>query len=901
MVATKYVTQSGGRRLLIRFIAAFFMIIFMSAGLCASSFAAKKVADVLIINSYHSSLLWSKNIYTGVKSVMETLPFPVDIHSEFMDTKYIYTSDYLDMLENLYRVKYSGSKPDIIIASDDNALAFLVERGERIFPGVPTVFMGVNDFDKSKLKGRRDITGVVENLSIAGTIDVALRLYPRTNKVVAYASKLPTALYDSKIFLKTQKEFAGRVKLELKSGMTLESIAEDISKLPQDTVVLILSFLRSANGRTQSLVNSAAKLSAVNSIPIFSFWDFMLGHGIVGGQLVSGVSQGEIAGGIAARILEGEKPEQIPVVRNSSNKYMFDGVQLKRLGYNPAGLPHDAIIINEEQSFYSQHKGKVWGTFAVFFVMGTVIILFWRSATARKDAELELLRSKEIYDLAAKGTNDGIWDWDKSSDQVFFSPRWKEILGYKEDEILNDIEEWKSRIHADDYNRVIKANDDFFLQGGDRFQIEYRMQAKDGSYRWIMGRGSCLRDEDGQPYRIAGAHTDITERKKDEEELHRLRNYLESIINSMPSILVGVDNDGLISLWNSKAEELTGLSSEKACGMKFSLAFPVIADDYDRIMSAIKAGVMLVDPPRVLNLKDESRYRELAVFPLNCDGKCGAVIRIDDVTQRVRLEQMMVQTEKMMSLGGLAAGMAHEINNPLAGILGNLHNLRRRFYSDLSSNEETAKSVGLSLEVMRAYLDKRDIPKLLDGIANSAGRAATIVRNMLSFSRKSEKLFEYHNIEQLLEETLELASSDYDLTRSYDFKKIEIVRNYASSLPAVYCDGTEIRQVFLNLIKNAAEATAEKEYEDDNAHIYLSTEVDSEMVVIVVEDNGPGLTEEQQKRVFEPFYTSKPVGSGTGLGLSVSYFIITDQHKGIMQVESSAGEWTRFIIRLPAG
>jgi PAS domain S-box-containing protein len=124
----------------------------------------------------------------------------------------------------------------------------------------------------------------------------------------------------------------------------------------------------------------------------------------------------------------------------------------------------------------------------------------------------------ERYELALRGTNDGVWDWDRSTDQVYYSPRWKEIIGYQDHEIPNSIEEWKTRIHPEDYQRVMAANDSFFSSDASNFSVEYRLRHKDGTYRWILGRGACMRDEHGTPYRIAGAHTDITAFRKAQEQ-----------------------------------------------------------------------------------------------------------------------------------------------------------------------------------------------------------------------------------------------------------------------------------------------------------------------------------------------------------------------------------------------
>ena len=384
-----------------------------------------------------------------------------------------------------------------------------------------------------------------------------------------------------------------------------------------------------------------------------------------------------------------------------------------------------------------------------------------------------------------------------------------------------------------------------------------------------------------------------------ENNLRNLRNYLSNIINSMPSMLIGVSPDGIITQWNLEAEKVTGCSIEGAIGKHVKDVVPHLANEMDRIHTAISTK------QKQTNLKQthtpdyrDVHYEDITIYPLIADGVEGAVIRIDDVTERVRLEQMMVQSEKMMSVGGLAAGMAHEINNPLAAILGHIHNINRRIFGNLKQNEAVAAKCDVSLEDVRKYLNARDISKMLDSVQESGHRAATIVSNMLNFSRKSEKLIGSFNLSKLLDKTLELASNDYDLKKQYDFRKIEIVRQYEHDIPNVYCDGNEIQQVFLNLLKNGAEAMAEKDYHGDHPKFILRIKKKDSMVEVEIEDNGPGMNEKTRLRIFEPFYTTKKVGQGTGLGLSVSYFIITDQHHGTMEVESEPDLWTRFTLRL---
>ena len=166
-------------------------------------------------------------------------------------------------------------------------------------------------------------------------------------------------------------------------------------------------------------------------------------------------------------------------------------------------------------------------------------------------------------------------------------------------------------------------------------------------------------------------------------------------------------------------------------------------------------------------------------------------------------------------------------------------------------------------------------PDMIDAINESGRRIATIIDNMLSFACKSEDQKSSHNITTLLNKTIDLAATDYDMEKKYDFRQIEIRKEYAEDLPMILCEGVKIQQVLLNILRNGAQAMHSAGIDKPQFIIRTMVEKDKQMVTIEVEDNGPGIDEETRKRVFEPFFTTKPVGEGTGLGLSVSYFIIS--------------------------
>ncbi|MET0088099.1 MAG: ATP-binding protein [Sedimenticola sp.] len=272
---------------------------------------------------------------------------------------------------------------------------------------------------------------------------------------------------------------------------------------------------------------------------------------------------------------------------------------------------------------------------------------------------------------------------------------------------------------------------------------------------------------------------------------------------------------------------------------------------------------------------------------------------VQDITEKKRLQGLLLQTEKMMSVGGLAAGMAHELNNPLGGILHGIQNIERRLSPDLPKNREIAEAMGLELATVWQYLEQREIGRFLQGITESGERAALIVQNMLQFSRKPEVVLQPENLALLVDATLELTAVDYDLQKKYDFRDIEIVRDYDSTVGPVPCIKSELQQVLLNLFRNAAQAFQAMDEPGRSPRITVRIRQEHELACIEVEDNGPGMEEDVLGRIFEPFFTTREIGEGTGLGLSVSYFIVTQEHKGELRVESEPGEGTRFMLCLP--
>ncbi|MBN2341321.1 MAG: PAS domain-containing protein [Deltaproteobacteria bacterium] len=294
---------------------------------------------------------------------------------------------------------------------------------------------------------------------------------------------------------------------------------------------------------------------------------------------------------------------------------------------------------------------------------------------------------------------------------------------------------------------------------------------------------------------------------------------------------------------------------------------------------------------------------ELHSFPMK-DPQSGEIIGVvefvRDITARRRNQEIILQSEKMMSVGGLAAGMAHEINNPLAGISQNIDVLVRRLTDmNLPANIAAAESIGIPLESIRAFMERREIPHMLASIKESSVRISDIVSNMLSFARKADDMSAPCHPGELVDEVLELARTDYNLKQNYDFKNVTVQRNIDQNLPVVICQKSKIQQVLLNLLMNAAHAVFASNCDTPTISVRVSVFEALGQLQIEIEDNGIGMDADVRDRIFEPFFTTKAPGIGTGLGLSVSYFIITEDHKGTIDVFSAPGKGTTFRIRLP--
>jgi PAS domain S-box-containing protein len=527
--------------------------------------AAQTAPRLLILNSYHQGFAWSDAEQAGfLKRIQEAHPV-IDVPIEYLDTKRYPAAGDLARMKAFLADKYRGKTFDLVVALDNPALEMLLRFRSELFADSPVVFAGVSDFRQFLSPGAR-ITGVAEKQNVQDTLQIALTLHPRVREVLV--------LDDDTISGRTSRReaeaiaplFADRARIRFLPPCTFAEAGAQIASLPQDAMVFIHSYSTDRAGLSLSLAESTRLLTAAARVPVYAGHETRLGFGVVGGYLLGGRDHGRRAAELALRVAAGEDPAAIPVDTTSTARPMFDYRQLKRFGVPVQRLPAGSTIINRPESILDKYRELVIGTFLVLAVLLILVTSLVVAIFRRRQAEATLKLNEERLRVALEGTTDGIWDWNLTSGQVYFSPRYFTMLGYEPGEFPASYESWRKLLHAEDREAAEKALRQALAQHRP-FSFEFRLKAKSGEWRWILGRGKTVAlDEKGEAARVAGSHSDITERKRAEESLRLSVTRIQTVINNAPIILYSFDQQGTFTFSDGQALAGMGLKPGEMVG-----------------------------------------------------------------------------------------------------------------------------------------------------------------------------------------------------------------------------------------------------------------------------------------------------------------------------------------------
>lgn len=491
------------------------------------------------------------------------------------------------------------------------------------------------------------------------------------------------------------------------------------------------------------------------------------------------------------------------------------------------------------------------------------------------------------------------------------------VFGIGKDELIGkNMEELKENFQGLNFAYHIQQNNEFLSRPEIDYQYEDEiLNLPDGRVEYIVHYRKTLYDKSGNPSGIIGINVVRTEEKKRENEIKSAYRYINNIIDSIESILIGANTNDEIIIWNKKAEEIFAIPASDAVGKK--VAGFDINWDWSKIYSGIADSISSDDPVFIDNLvftskEGQNRLLGISINAIKDEGGIfdGFLIFGADITERKKAEAEFMQAQKLQSIGQLAAGIAHEINTPVQYVSDNIHFLKNSFsgllalfndYRSIVENDKYDKTGSESLEAVSRKFNELDgdfiiteIPGALSQCLDGLAHITRIVKSMRNLSHPEKADISSINLNQLIQDVKTISRNEWKYAADFEVKtddSIPLLSGYAGDLSGV----------FLNLIINSVHAIEEaiesKRY--DMGRIVIETQNHGDRIKVLISDNGMGIPEKIKNRIFDPFFTTKQVGKGTGQGLSISHSIIYEKHGGSIEVESEYGSGTQFTLSIP--
>ncbi|MFO7978074.1 MAG: PAS domain S-box protein [Bacteroidales bacterium] len=727
---------------------------------------------VLVIHSYHSSFAWTDNITRGIDSAFSQTVPQASLTVEFLDSKRKFTPGYQEKIKEVLAHKFKDDYFDMIILSDDDARDFMLRYGEEIFPGVPVVFCGINDYEGQGGNNGSPMSGVLEKIDFNGTMDLAVDFFPGTRQVIVVGDHTRTSKDLAAMVMQQGKKDYPEMEFILMNDMPLDQIIARTNAIKQPAIIILLPYTTCTDGKIIPPELAVERLSQENHLPLFGFWDFMFPHGVLAGKVVSGFQQGYHAAVIAIDILQGEKA--LGEVKEENPTYIYlDHAQLKKYDIPKSSWPQPATIVNEPPDFITRYRsslliilgllvlgsifilimfiyqrrikkalgdqlafqhtlmdalpnptyyvdtaGKIVGCNLAFEkqtgwdrkkalgqpimkilpqmkqewfleqVLGTLHsglsqsfesqvitaggntrdVYFFQSAyfdqqghprgvvgsfmdiTTQKHYIETIRQNEERYALVMRATLDGIWDINLQKNTLFVSSRAKEIFGYPDHQIKEDISQFFDMVLPEHRMMIRRKVVGLIKKQYLNFEVELCMRNHSGHPIWISVHALGVFSPSGKILRVTGSISDIQRRKAMELELRRWHDIFR---NTKMGIAIGEPHSANLVMVNPSFAQMHGYSTQELAGKPIATVFA-----HEGKKALVEHAMQKAHEEGHYIMEADHLTKDGRTFPVMVDitsvkNKSGTVlyriVNCQDISQRKQQQKELLQQKNYIS------------------------------------------------------------------------------------------------------------------------------------------------------------------------------------------------------------------------------------------------------------
>jgi PAS domain S-box-containing protein len=479
---------------------------------------------ILILNEGNPSYPAMRIINQGIQTALSNSPYRLELYSESLDAGLFPDPTVQQEFRDFYIRKYQNRQPDVIITVGPTALKFMQEAHQRAFPGVPIVFCEPLGNAPSTPALDSDFTGVESDMAPAQTLQIALKLRPGTEHVVVLGGVSDQDKHEQARLKQQIKGITDHLDITYMTDVAVPELPEHLKHLQPHSLVLLLSYASDVTGTVHKSNEIGPLVAAAANAPVFSFYDVYLNHGEVGGYLSNLSEQGKVAGGMALKILQGERPQDIPRVKGV-NTYMFDWRAVKRWDLKESEIPPGSIILNRQPTPWELYKSYIVGGASLILLEALLIGGLWWQRAKRRKVEADLVVSNDRLRMAVEAGRSVGWDADLRKGRNRWFGDLQTMFGLEADDHNSGMGDFRSHVHPEDLATYETAVAEARDKRGP-YAAEFRVVRKDGDLRWISANGKFYFTPNGEPERMLGMATDITERKFAEETLKSLSRQL---------------------------------------------------------------------------------------------------------------------------------------------------------------------------------------------------------------------------------------------------------------------------------------------------------------------------------------------------------------------------------------